>query len=70
MAYIRDTILGWLGWAFCEAAFRLFDWHDARQSEDWKPGVLYHVGVRLYGIGCRLYDLQSFEPPEHEEDAM
>lgn len=62
-------ISGWLGYLFCEAAFRLDEWVDLPpinfdspnpldNRSDWKRHhhVIYPVFSGFYSIGCWFYD--------------
>jgi hypothetical protein len=48
-----ETALAWVAWAFCEAAFRAWDWWGERDIPRWVNAPIelsYRIGNRLYAI--------------------
>ena len=54
-------LTGWLGFVFCEFAFRWFDIFDGPIKGDddyrWYHGVSYLIGGTAYSIGCWFYNI-------------
>ena len=51
----------WLGWAFCEFAFRWFDVFDGAIPGDedyrWYHRVPCFIGDKAYSVGCWFYNV-------------
>lgn len=53
-----ETVIAWVAWAFCEAAFRAWDRVGDRDIPAWLNAPIdlsYRIGNRLYGFAYRKH---------------